>query len=156
VFEVTETAAIVNVDRAKQFARRLNELGCGFALDGFGSGFASFYYLKHLDFDYLKIDGEFVEGLWRSRTDQLVVQSVVEIARGLGKRTSAEYGGDGETLELLREYGVDLAQGFYVGRPAAIGDGGPSPAVGSALAAELRIGAAASARRSGRAPRASV
>jgi len=83
VFEVTETAAIVNVDRAKQFARRLNELGCGFALDDFGSGFASFYYLKHLDFDYLKIDGEFVEGLWRSRTDQLVVQSVVEITRGL-------------------------------------------------------------------------
>jgi diguanylate cyclase (GGDEF)-like protein/PAS domain S-box-containing protein len=91
VFEVTETAAIVNVDRAKQFARRLAELGCGFALDDFGAGFASFYYLKHLPFDYLKIDGEFVEHLIDSTTNQLVVQAVVSIARGLGKKTIAEY-----------------------------------------------------------------
>jgi EAL domain-containing protein (putative c-di-GMP-specific phosphodiesterase class I) len=117
VFEVTETAAIINVDRAKQFARRLGELGCGFALDDFGAGFASFYYLKHLPFDYLKIDGEFVENLCDSKTNQLVVQSVVAIARGLGKRTIAEYVDDEGTLELLRAYGVDHAQGFHVGRP---------------------------------------
>ncbi|MGH2942838.1 MAG: sensor domain-containing protein, partial [Solirubrobacteraceae bacterium] len=117
IFEVTETAAIVNVDRAKQFARRLGELGCGFALDDFGAGFASFYYLKHLPFDYLKIDGEFVESLTESTTNQLVVQSLVTIARGLGKQTIAEYVGDEATLELLRAYGVDYAQGFYVGRP---------------------------------------
>jgi diguanylate cyclase (GGDEF)-like protein len=117
VFEVTETAAIINVDRAKQFARRLGELGCGFALDDFGAGFASFYYLKHLPFDYLKIDGEFVQDLCDSKTNQLVVQSVVAIARGLGKRTIAEYVDDEATLELLRAYGVDHAQGFHVGRP---------------------------------------
>ncbi len=120
VFEVTETAAIVNVDRAKQFARRLAELGCGFALDDFGAGFASFYYLKHLPFDYLKIDGEFVESLVDSTTNQLVVQAVVSIARGLGKKTIAEYVGDEQTRRLLREYGVDFAQGFYIGRPVPI------------------------------------
>jgi diguanylate cyclase (GGDEF)-like protein/PAS domain S-box-containing protein len=122
VFEVTETAAIINVDRAKQFARRLNELGCGFALDDFGAGFASFYYLKHLPFDYLKIDGEFVERLSESTTNQLVVQSVVAIARGLGKQTIAEYVGDDETLELLRAYGVDHAQGFHLGRPVPVAE----------------------------------
>ncbi len=120
VFEVTETAAIVNVDDAKQFARRLGELGCGFALDDFGAGFASFYYLKHMPFDFLKIDGEFVASLMTSRTNQLVVQSLVTIARGLGKRTIAEYVGDEETLAMLRAYGVDFAQGFHIGRPRPV------------------------------------
>jgi diguanylate cyclase (GGDEF)-like protein/PAS domain S-box-containing protein len=115
--EVTETAAIVNVDRAKRFAQLLGELGCEFALDDFGAGFASFYYLKHMAFDYVKIDGEFIHDLASSRVNQLVVQSVVDIARGLGKRTIAEYVGDGQTFELLRRYGVDYAQGFYVARP---------------------------------------
>ncbi len=120
IFEVTETAAIGNLDHAKQFATRLCELGCGFALDDFGAGFASFYYLKHLPFDYLKIDGEFVENLVESRTNQLVVQSLVTIARGLGKQTIAEYVGDQETVELLREYGVDFAQGLHLGRPCPV------------------------------------
>lgn len=117
IFEVTETAAIVNVGRAKEFAERMQEIGCAFALDDFGAGFASFYYLKHLSFDLLKIDGEFIRNLPSSRTDQLVVQSVVEIARGLGKRTVAEFVGNEETIELLRSYGVDFAQGFYLGLP---------------------------------------
>jgi diguanylate cyclase (GGDEF)-like protein/PAS domain S-box-containing protein len=129
VFEVTETAAIINVDRAKQFARGLSDLGCGFALDDFGAGFASFYYLKHLPFDYLKIDGEFVESLSDSVTNQLVVQSVVSIARGLGKQTIAEYVGDAATLELLRGYGVDHAQGFFVGRPQPASELRPRRAV---------------------------
>ncbi|HEX8753457.1 MAG TPA: PAS domain S-box protein [Solirubrobacterales bacterium] len=126
VFEVTETAAIVNVGRAKEFAERMHELGCGFALDDFGAGFASFYYLKHLSFDYLKIDGEFIRNLPASRTDQLVVQSVVEIARGLGKKTIAEFVGDRRTVDLLRGYGVDYAQGFYVGLPAPLDGGEPA------------------------------
>ncbi len=120
IFEVTETAAIVNLDRARQFATRLGELGCGFALDDFGAGFASFYYLKHLPFDYLKIDGEFVTSLTESTTNQLVVQSLVTIARGLGKQTIAEYVGDDATVQLLREYGVDFAQGFHLGRPCPV------------------------------------
>ena len=115
--EVTETAAIVNIDRAKRFAKLLGRLGCEFALDDFGAGFASFYYLKHMAFDYVKIDGEFIRDLPSSRVNQLVVQAVVDIARGMGKRTIAEYVGDQETFELLRRYGVDYAQGFYVARP---------------------------------------
>ena len=96
------------------------ELGCEFALDDFGAGFASFYYLKHLAFDLLKIDGEFVTDLTTSRTNQLVVKAVVDIARGLGKRTIAEFVEDAETLELLRGMGVDFAQGFYVAKPAPL------------------------------------
>jgi diguanylate cyclase (GGDEF)-like protein/PAS domain S-box-containing protein len=119
-FEVTETAAVVNVDRARHFARNVAELGCEFALDDFGAGFASFYYLKHLAFDLLKIDGEFVTGLATSLTNQLVVKAVVDIARGLGKRTIAEFVEDAETLELLRGMGVDFAQGFHIAKPAAL------------------------------------
>ena len=119
-FEVTETAAVVNIDRARQFARRVADLGCEFALDDFGAGFASFYYLKHLAFDLLKIDGEFVTDLANSLTNQLVVKAVVDIARGLGKRTIAEFVEDEETLELLRGMGVDFAQGFYVAKPAPL------------------------------------
>lgn len=119
-FEVTETAAIVNLAQAQTFAEQLHEIGSTFALDDFGAGFASFYYLKHLAFDYLKIDGEFVQDLGGSRTNQLVVRSVVNIARGLGKRTIAEFVGDLPTVELLREYGVDYAQGFFIGRPIPI------------------------------------
>jgi diguanylate cyclase (GGDEF)-like protein/PAS domain S-box-containing protein len=119
-FEVTETAAVVNIDRARHFASLVAELGCEFALDDFGAGFASFYYLKHLAFDLLKIDGEFVTDLTTSRTNQLVVKAVVDIARGLGKRTIAEFVEDADTLELLRGMGVDFAQGFYVAKPAPL------------------------------------
>jgi diguanylate cyclase (GGDEF)-like protein/PAS domain S-box-containing protein len=119
-FEVTETAAVVNIDRARNFASTVAELGCEFALDDFGAGFASFYYLKHLAFDLLKIDGEFVTDLTTSRTNQLVVKAVVDIARGLGKRTIAEFVEDAETLELLRGMDVDFAQGFYVAKPAPL------------------------------------
>jgi EAL domain-containing protein (putative c-di-GMP-specific phosphodiesterase class I) len=128
-FEVTETAAIVNVDRAKRFAEGLARLGCEFALDDFGAGFASFYYLKHLSFDIVKIDGEFIRDLPNNRTNQLVVQSVVGIASGLGKKTVAEFVEDEQTLALLRSYGVDYAQGFHLAMPRAIeaGDLSRSP-----------------------------
>jgi diguanylate cyclase (GGDEF)-like protein/PAS domain S-box-containing protein len=120
VFEVTETAAIERVDRAKDFARSLRSLGCKLAIDDFGSGFATFYYLKHLDYDYVKIDGEFVKNLANSTTDQLVVRSLVDIARGLGKQTIAEFVEDAETIEALRRFGVDWAQGFFIGCPGPL------------------------------------
>jgi EAL domain-containing protein (putative c-di-GMP-specific phosphodiesterase class I) len=119
--EVTETAAVVNVAQAKRVAYILGDLGCEFALDDFGAGFASFYYLKHLAFDYVKIDGEFIRNLPASRINQLIVQSVVDIAQGLGKRTIAEFVGDERTLALVRQYGVDYAQGFYVAKPQSLG-----------------------------------
>jgi len=120
VLEVTETTAVANIPRAQQFAARLAELGCRFALDDFGAGFGSFYYLKHLPFDLLKIDGEFVRSCTTSTTDQLLIRAAVDIARGLGKKTIAEYVGDEETVALLRELGVDYAQGFHIGRPGPL------------------------------------
>jgi diguanylate cyclase (GGDEF)-like protein len=121
ILEVTETAAIVNMSDARAFADRLRELGCLFALDDFGAGFGSFHYLKHLPFDYVKIDGEFIKDLVTRREDQAVVHAIVDIAHALGMRTVAEYVGDDATLTLLREFGVDYAQGYHVGRPVPTG-----------------------------------
>jgi diguanylate cyclase (GGDEF)-like protein len=116
--EITETGAIVNIDRAKRFAAEINTLGCELALDDFGAGFASFYYLKHLAFDFLKIDGEFITDLAHSPTNQLIVRSIVNIARGMNKHTVAEFVGNSETLQLLGDYDVDYAQGYHITRPA--------------------------------------
>jgi diguanylate cyclase (GGDEF)-like protein/PAS domain S-box-containing protein len=118
--EVTETAAIVNIERARSLAQSLADLGCRFALDDFGSGFGSFYYLKHLPFDVVKIDGEFVRELTRSRADRLTVRAIVQIARGLGKPTIGERVEDAATLELLRRLGVDYAQGYHLGKPRPV------------------------------------
>jgi len=117
IFEITETAAIANIAKARDFADELAKLGCRFALDDFGAGFGSFYYLKHVHFDILKIDGEFVREACVTRTDRLVIQSVVAIARGLGKQTVAEHVGDTPTVALLRELGVDYGQGYFLGKP---------------------------------------
>jgi diguanylate cyclase (GGDEF)-like protein len=117
IFEITETAAIANIGRARQFSDQLAKLGCRFALDDFGAGFGSFYYLKHVHFDVLKIDGEFVRDCCTTHTDRLIIQSVVGIARGLGTQTIAEHVGDADTVALLRELGVSHGQGFHLGRP---------------------------------------
>ena len=117
VIEITETAAISDMARAGAFCAGVQALGCAVALDDFGAGFGSFQYLKHLPFEYLKIDGDFIRGLPTSPKDQLVVKALVELARGMGKQTIAEFVGDRATVELLREYGVDYAQGFEIGRP---------------------------------------
>jgi diguanylate cyclase (GGDEF)-like protein/PAS domain S-box-containing protein len=120
VLEVTETAAIANLDRARKFATRLTEIGCMFALDDFGAGFGSFYYLKYIPFDYVKIDGEFIRHLPASSTDQLILDSVVQMSSGLGKRTIAEFAGDQQTLDVLKEHQVDFAQGYHLGRPEPV------------------------------------
>jgi EAL domain-containing protein (putative c-di-GMP-specific phosphodiesterase class I) len=117
VFEITETSAIADMEQAREFAERLTRLGCRFALDDFGAGFSSFHYLKHLPIDYLKIDGEFVRGLASSPADRVVVKAMVDIARGLGMKTIAEFVEDAETVTLLRELGVDYSQGYHHGRP---------------------------------------
>ncbi len=122
IFELTETAAVANFPAAKRFAGQLSELGCQLALDDFGAGFGSFYYLKHLPCDYLKIDGEFVRNCVADETDQIVIDAVVGIARGLGKETIAEFVADEYAMIQLRRHGVDFAQGFHVGRPQPVGD----------------------------------
>ena len=120
ILEVTETAAIANMEEAVDFATRLSRLGCGFALDDFGRGFGSFYYLKHLPVNYLKIDGDFIQNLPASLIDQQVVKAVVQVAKALGLKTVAEYVGNEATMLALAEFGVDYAQGYHVAQPRAL------------------------------------
>ncbi|HTX30586.1 MAG TPA: EAL domain-containing protein [Solirubrobacteraceae bacterium] len=120
IFEVTETAALANMPEATTFARRVNELGASLALDDFGTGFGSLYYLKHLPVGYVKLDGEFIQNLPQSEVDAHMVNAIVGIAQGLGIKTVAESVSDEETIRVLRDRGVDYAQGFYVGRPVPV------------------------------------
>ena len=122
VFEVTETAAIANVEQAKSFALRLRELGCQLALDDFGAGFGSFFYFKNLAFDYLKIDGEYIRDVDTNPMDRLLVEALVSIARGMGKKTIAEFVSGDDVTSVLRMIGVDYAQGYHIGRPRPITD----------------------------------
>jgi diguanylate cyclase (GGDEF)-like protein len=119
-FEITETANVYDFDAAAGFADRLTEFGCQVAIDDYGAGFGPFHYLKRIPFDLIKIDGAFVRDMPHSDADQLTVQAIVQIARGLGKETIAEYVQDDQTAEMLREYGVDMAQGFHLGRPVGL------------------------------------
>jgi diguanylate cyclase (GGDEF)-like protein len=117
IFEITETSAIANMDAARKFVATITQLGCQFALDDFGTGFGSFYYLKNLPVSYLKIDGVFVTTLVDNETDQLMIQAIIQLARGMGIKTIAEFVDNGETQRLLADYGVDLAQGYHIGYP---------------------------------------
>lgn len=119
-FEITETANVYDYEAAAGFADRLTDFGCQVAIDDYGAGFGPFHYLKQVPFDLIKIDGSFVRDMARSDADQLTVQAIVGIARGLGKETIAEYVQDDRTTELLREYGVDMAQGYHLGRPVGL------------------------------------
>jgi EAL domain-containing protein (putative c-di-GMP-specific phosphodiesterase class I) len=119
-FEIAENTAVANMAEAQSFAERVRALGCSLALDDFGSGFSSFTYLKHIPAQYLKIDIEFIHELKRSPSDQQLVRAIVSVARGLGQETVAEGVEDEETLDLLRRLGVDLVQGFELGKPASV------------------------------------
>jgi len=116
-FEITETANVYDYETAAGFADRLCDVGCQVAIDDYGAGFGPFHYLKRIPFDLIKIDGAFVRDMPRSDADQLTVKAIVQIARGLGKATIAEFVQDDTTAQMLREYGVDMAQGFHLGRP---------------------------------------
>ena len=118
VFEITETAAAEDFGQARKLAERLERLGCGFALDDFGTGFGSFTYLKHLPLNFIKIDIDFVRGLTDDAADRQVVNAIVGVARNFGIETIAEGVESAEALTLLKEMGVDYAQGFHIGRPA--------------------------------------
>ncbi len=122
IFEITETAAVADLSAARAFAMDLAELGCRFALDDFGAGYGSFYYLKYLPFDFLKIDGEFVSACTTNPTDQTIIRALVDVARQLGKKTVAEFTRDAATLRFLRREGVDHAQGFHIGIPQPLSE----------------------------------
>jgi diguanylate cyclase (GGDEF)-like protein/PAS domain S-box-containing protein len=117
IIEITETAAVSDLHDAQRMIEALRQMGCGISLDDFGVGFASFAYLKHLKVDTIKIDGIFIRDLISDSDNQLFVQAMVSVALGLGKSVVAEYVEDGKTLALLRQFGVDLVQGYYLDRP---------------------------------------
>ena len=120
--ELTETALIEDAETAKQVVEAISQLGCSFALDDFGTGFGGFTHMKRLPVDYLKIDVEFVSDLVDSEASRNVVKSIVSLASDFKQRTIAEGVEDEATLELLREYGVDYAQGYFLGRPGPVGE----------------------------------
>jgi diguanylate cyclase (GGDEF)-like protein len=117
MFEVTETVAISDLATAEAFLATLKDMGCKTALDDFGSGFTSFAYLKELPVDIIKMDGRYVKNMAEDPMDQAMVKSITDIVHVLGMRTVAEFVEDEACLKLLAGYGVDFAQGYYLGRP---------------------------------------
>jgi len=116
-FEITETAAVANLDSARIFIDRLHELGCQFSLDDFGSGLSSFTYLKNLDVDFLKIDGSFVRDIAHDPVDYAMVSSINQIGHLMGIKTIAEFVEDKDILDRLKSIGVDFVQGYYIDTP---------------------------------------
>jgi diguanylate cyclase (GGDEF)-like protein/PAS domain S-box-containing protein len=119
-FEITETAAIQHLSQARQFAQAFRQRGGKIALDDFGSGFSSFRYLKSLPVDYIKIDGSFVSGLLSNPGDQVMVEAITQVAHILGIQVIAEYAANPETINRLREIGVESAQGYGIGLPIPV------------------------------------
>jgi diguanylate cyclase (GGDEF)-like protein/PAS domain S-box-containing protein len=119
-FELTETAAVSNLMLALNFIQRLKKKGCCFALDDFGSGMSSFGYLKSLPVDYLKIDGMFVKDIVHDKVSMAMVASINEVGHVMGKRTIAEFVENDEILALLRDMGVDYAQGYGISKPGPL------------------------------------
>jgi len=117
IFEITETAVVSNLHQAKKMMTEIRKLGCQFSLDDFGVGFSSFNYMRELPVDIIKIDGVFIKDLDKNADDQLFVKALVDVAKGLGKKTIAEYVENKDILDLLHKFGVDYAQGFYISRP---------------------------------------
>jgi EAL domain-containing protein (putative c-di-GMP-specific phosphodiesterase class I) len=120
VFEITETALVSGEPAARAFVESLHGLGCKVALDDFGTGYGGFTYLKRLPVDFLKIDIEFVLDARTNSASRNVIQSIVSLATGFGLKTVGEGVEDEASLHLLRELGVDYAQGFHIGRPGPL------------------------------------
>jgi len=118
LLEITETAALANFKVATRIMGKFRGLGCAFGLDDFGVGYSSFQYLKELPVDFVKIDGSFIKGLTTNPDDVVFVRALTDAVRGYGKTTVAEFVEDEATLDILREIGVDYAQGYLIGRPA--------------------------------------
>ncbi|MEM9213815.1 MAG: EAL domain-containing protein [Cyanobacteria bacterium P01_F01_bin.150] len=116
-FEITETVAIANLQKAATFIQEMKSLGCAFALDDFGSGMSSFSYLKHLPVDYLKIDGSLVKDAAIDKVSQTILQSINQIGHSMGLKTIAEYVENKAILEKVRELGIDYVQGFAIDHP---------------------------------------
>lgn len=121
-FEITETAAIQDINKAQHFIHTLQAMGCLFALDDFGSGLSSFAYLKNLPVDFLKIDGVFVRDIVHDEIDREMVRTINDIGHVTQKKTIAEFVENEEIYNHLREIGVDFAQGWGIAKPRPIID----------------------------------
>jgi len=119
-FEITETAAMDNIKQANVFIDELRKIGCRFALDDFGTGFSTFEYLKNLTIDYLKIDGSLVRNIPTDRVDREMVRAIHHIGQTVGAKTIAEFVEDHATIDILRQIGVEYAQGFGIQRPESL------------------------------------
>jgi diguanylate cyclase (GGDEF)-like protein/PAS domain S-box-containing protein len=116
-FEITETAVITNLDKARQFMHALRGIGCKFSLDDFGSGLSSFAYLKNLEVDFLKIDGMFVKNMANNKIDRAMVESINNVGHVMGIQTIAEFVENDDTIQMLNEIGVNYAQGYGIAMP---------------------------------------
>jgi diguanylate cyclase (GGDEF)-like protein len=121
-FEVTESAAVSNRQKAQAFIDALRERGCKFSLDDFGAGLSSFAYLKSFKVDTLKIDGSFIRDITENRISESMVAAITEVARVMELETVAEYVESDETKDLIATLGVDYAQGYAVGKPVPLED----------------------------------
>ena len=119
-FEITETAGIANLSNASEFILTVKKTGCQFALDDFGSGLSSYAYLKNLPVDFLKIDGMFIKNMDSNPYDYAVVKSITEIGHFMGKEIIAEFVENEGILNMLREIGVDYAQGYAIAKPQSL------------------------------------
>ena len=120
VFEITETASLFSITVARSFIDSIKALGCRIALDDFGTGLSSFSYLRNFPVDILKIDGSFISNLPNSHEDRVMVRSMVDVAHSLGKQVVAEFVSSEEILGIVRDFGVDYAQGYHVSEPVKL------------------------------------
>lgn len=118
IFEITETTTVHDLDKAVKFIRELKTTGCSFSLDDFGVGFTSFKYLQEMDLGFIKIDGSFIKELPECSNDRLFVKAMVDVAHGLRIKTVAEFVENENIIEVLKDLGVDYAQGYFIGKPA--------------------------------------
>ncbi|MGD8673566.1 MAG: EAL domain-containing protein [Thiogranum sp.] len=121
-FEVTETAAVFNLEKASHMIKSLKKLGCRFSLDDFGSGLSSFGYLKNLPVDFLKIDGSFVKDMNNDPMNRAIVEAIHQVGHSLSIRTIAEFVETQNIANQLRDIGVDFAQGYYFSKPEPLID----------------------------------
>ena len=121
-FEITETAAIANMSKAIEFIARVKNMGCTFSLDDFGSGLSSFSYLKNMDVDHVKVDGIFIRDIHTDPINKIFVESIHNISKIMGIKTTAEYVENEEILNCVKSIGIDYAQGYHISKPTPVND----------------------------------
>ncbi len=119
IFELTERETVTNLELLKKFIRNLQDLGFHFCIDDFGAGFSSFQYIKHFLINFVKIEGEFIVGLSKhSLIDLAIVESIIALCKNLNIKMIAEFVENEEIVQRLKNIGIELAQGYYLGLPS--------------------------------------